>query len=225
VTGSLLDLVRRVVREELSGLRTTALAVVTATHPHTADDDDNNYEVSVRVKHSDLELRRVPLATDGIGLAAAPAVGDLVLVQYVDADVNLPVVLGRFYSDGARPPRHDDGEIVLEQRLGDGTRNQLTFHADGSISLRRDVTDDDSDAAAALTLSGSGDLTLAAGSAIRVRLLNDDSMELVADGKQVTVTCDAVQVSGDVRIEGELTVGSSSNGTTISGNTITGTGP
>jgi uncharacterized protein involved in type VI secretion and phage assembly len=198
--------------------------VVTATHPHSDADDDNNYEVSVRVKHSDLELRRVPLATDSIGLVAAPAVGDLVLVQFVDADVNLPVVLGRFYSDAARPPRHDDGEVVLEQRLDDGTRNQLTFHADGSVSLRRDVADDDGDAAAALTLSGSGDLTLAAGSAIRVRLVNDDSMELVADGKKVTVTCDALQVTGDVQVDGDLTVGSAANSTKISGNTITGTG-
>jgi len=54
----LLDIVRRVVAQELQRVRSNLLGVVTAVHAHDSADDDNNFEADVKLKHVDLELHR-----------------------------------------------------------------------------------------------------------------------------------------------------------------------
>lgn len=126
---------RAVVRGELAKQRGSRLAVVVATRPHTADDDGNNYEVDVRLKHEDLELRRVPVAVSHLGFAASPRTGDLVLVEFVDGDLAQPLIVGTFYHAASRPPLFADGEVVIEHRLPDGTRNELRFSMDGTVRI------------------------------------------------------------------------------------------
>ena len=123
---------------------------------HEAADDENNYEVDVRLKHEDLELRRVPIAVGHMGLAAPPKAGDLVLVQFLNGDLNQPVITGRFYHDGERPPLHHADEIVFEQRVPDGTPNHLRLTADGTIYIQRDVTkpEDNSQAKTSIKIDG-----------------------------------------------------------------------
>ena len=55
----------------------------------------------------------MPVATGRIGAASIPAVGELVLVQFVGGDVNAPVITGRLYNDEDRPPANEDGKAVL----------------------------------------------------------------------------------------------------------------
>ena len=226
------ELIRRVVQQELARNRSSLLGVVTAVFPHQAEDDENNYEANVRLKHEDLELRRVPIAIGHVGIAAPPKVGDLVLVQFLDGDSNQPLVTGRFYHADERPPLHLEDEVLFEQRLTDDTLNHLRFAADGSIFLQRDVTkpEDNTEAKATVRIDGptgnveikpandletiisidgeTGDVRIASGEKIVVALTHDDSIEITADGQPVAVNCGEMTVTAPdgMTVEGNLDV-------------------
>ena len=212
---SVLDLVRRVVAQELQRVRGNVLGVVTKVYAHEAADDNNNHEADVKLKHLDLELTRVPVAVPHGGFAAPPRPGDLVLVQFIAGDLNQPVIAGRFYHAVDPPPIHREDDILFEHRVPDGTRNQLRFARDGSIFLQRDVTkDDNSEAKTSLRIAGdSGDL--------EVKVGDDIVLTLKHDAKTVELKCDKLKVAGNVDISGDLVVGQGPK-TTISGNSIKG---
>ena len=98
---------------ELKKRRFIEIGVVTSVFPHKDESDRENYECNVLIKDRGIELRRVPILTQYIGLAGPPHVGDVVAVAYVDGNANHPVVIGRFYSDATRPPVNKVGEIIL----------------------------------------------------------------------------------------------------------------
>ena len=143
----LVDIIRAIVRDELQTLRLGDLGVVTSVFPH-AEGDTHNHECNVQLRESELELRKVPIATPHVGLVSAPRVGDLVLVSYVAGDPNRPIVVGRLYSDEANPPEHEEHEFVLEAPYADETsikidaeqsvivttgKNVVTIEKDGNI--------------------------------------------------------------------------------------------
>jgi hypothetical protein len=216
----IVEIIRRVVLEELARNRGSMLGVVTTVYPHEAEDDENNYEANVRLKHEDIELRRVPIAVGHVGVAAPPRVGDLVLVQFLNGDSNQPLVTGRFYHADERPPLHREDEVLLEQRVPDGTLNHLRFASDGSIFLQRDVTrpEDNSEAKTSVKVEAEGNVEIKVGEKLTVRLTLDDNIQVVADGLPITVDCDALNVNGDLKV----TNTQSGTSTTISGNEITG---
>ena len=113
MTPTLYDTIRRIVQEELGQVRTAELAVVQEQH---ADE----FAASVKLRDSEIVLRKVPVATQRIGAVSIPAVGDLVLVQFVGGSVNAPVITGRLYNDEDRPPANDDGQAVLHLPLAAG---------------------------------------------------------------------------------------------------------
>jgi uncharacterized protein involved in type VI secretion and phage assembly len=213
----IIDLIRRVVQQELARNRTSLLGVVSAVYPHEGADDQNNHEADVQLKHEGLELRRVPIAVGHVGVAATPRAGDLVLVQFVAGDLNQPVISGRFYHADDRPPLHKADEIVFEHRVADGTINHLRFAADGSILLQRDVTDaEENEAKATIAIDADGNIELAAKQDVLIRLTNDSKLEIIATDKPIEVTCATLTVNGDLKVQGD------SGSTTISGNQITG---
>jgi phage baseplate assembly protein gpV len=221
----IVEIIRCVVLEELARNRGSLLGVVTTVYPHEAEDDENNYEANVRLKHEDLELRRVPIAVGHVGVAAPPRVGDLVLVQFLNGDSNQPLVTGRFYHADDRPPLHKEDEILFEQRVSDDTLNHLRFASDGSIFLQRDVTkpEDNSEAKASIKVDGpSGDIEIKASDTIVILMKNDGEIQVTADDKPINVTASKMTIDGDVDINGDLKVASSSGSTTISGHEITG---
>lgn len=217
----IIEIIRRVVQQELARNRGSMLGVVTTVFPHQAENDENNYEADVRLKHEDLELRRVPIAVSHMGVAAPPKVGDLVLVQFVDGDSNQPLVTGRFYHADERPPLHHEDEILFEQRVtDDGTLNHLRFTSDGSIFLQRDVTkpEDNSEAKATIRIDGpsgdieikpannkkasisidgdSGDIRIASGEKIVITLKHDDGIQVKADGEHgIQITADGKPIT------------------------------
>jgi phage baseplate assembly protein gpV len=224
MSGRLLDIIKEVVRQEMTRQRASLLGVVTEIFPHESEDDDNNYEVTVRLKHEDLELRRVPMAVGHVGIAAPPRVDDLVMVQFINGDLNQPVVTGRFYHADERPPLHNADDILFEQRIPDGKLNHLRFTADGAIVIQRDVTspEDNSAALAGIKIDPDGNIEIKAGDSIVITLTNEDNIEIKADGKPIDVTCDAMTINGNVVINGDLQVSGGGTSTTISGNVITG---
>ena len=221
------EIIRRVVQQELARDRGTLLGVVTTVHPHETDDDENNYEADVRVKHENLELRRVPIAVGHVGVAAPPRVGDLVLVQFLNGDSNQPLVTGRFYHADERPPLHLEDEVLFEQRVAaDGTLNHLRFSPNGSILLQRDVTEqgeNDSEAKATIKIDGkTGDIRITSGEQIAVVLTHDENKISVDCGTMKVTTREGMTVTGNVTVEGDLKVTNKATNTTIKGNEITG---
>jgi phage baseplate assembly protein gpV len=223
--SGLIEIVRRVVAQETARHRMSLLGVVSTVFPHTADDDENNYEVNVRLKHEDLELRKVPVAVAHVGVAAPPRVGDLVLVQFINGDLNQPVITGRFYHNDERPPLHQEEEILFEQRVSDNTLNHLRFTADGTIFLQRDVKkpEDNSEAQTSLRIDGAtGNLEIKVGDRLSVTLTSDNEIQITADDKPVNVNCSKLTVNGDMDLNGKLVVSDGTHSTTIEGNSIGG---
>lgn len=118
MTYSLFDTIRRIVREELGQIRTAELAVVEEQHPHADDSDKDNYACTVALRDSGIVLKQVPVATQRIGIASIPAVGELVLVQFIGGDINAPIITGRLYNDEDRPPANDDSQAIMHLPLG-----------------------------------------------------------------------------------------------------------
>ena len=145
-----LAIIRALIKEELRGLTLGDIAEITSVFPHAEDGDAHNYECNVKLRDSELELRKVPIATPHIGLVSTPAVGDLVVLTYIGGDMNRAVITGRLYSDEARPPLHKDNEYRLEvppkgktsiHITNEGSlifttgKTTMTFLVDDSISI------------------------------------------------------------------------------------------
>jgi len=108
----IVEIIRKIVENEVRKLYIAEIGVVTSVFPHSSDSDKNNYECNVSLKYGDLELRKVPVATQHIGLANVPHVGDLVLITFIKGNINAPVIVGRLYTDEDRPPLSKEEEIV-----------------------------------------------------------------------------------------------------------------
>ena len=124
-------LIRAIVREELRSWPLGDVGVVTSVFAHADEGDAHNHECSVRLRESELELRRVPICTPHVGMVSPPAVGDLVLLTYVGGDLNRAVVVGRLYSDEKRVPLHAEGEWRVESPLKGPT--SLAIDKDGAV--------------------------------------------------------------------------------------------
>jgi hypothetical protein len=177
--NNLAAVIQRIVQQEMAHQRSSMLAVVTEVFPHTAADDNHNYEASVRLKHERLEIPKVPIAVNHMGVATPPKIGELVLVQFINGDLNQPVITGRFYHSDDPPPLHQENDLLWEQRVAsDNTLNHLRFTADGSIFLQRDVTkpEDNSEAKTSLKIDGStGNIELKAGDVV-IAITHDQSI-------------------------------------------------
>src|SRR5262245_10016388 len=100
MNDGVLQLLRQLIRHEVQATRMAELAIVQDQHPA----DPDNYACTVRLRDSDIVLSKVPVATSRLGSVAIPPVGALVLVQFLNGDVNAPVVLGSLYNEEDRPP-------------------------------------------------------------------------------------------------------------------------
>ena len=172
MTQTLFDSIKRIVEDELRSIRTAELGIVQEQHPS----DPGNYACTVVLRDSQLVLREVPVATPRIGSVAIPAVGELVLVQFVGGDINAPVIVGRLYNDEDRPPENEDGRAVLhlplgaaddeavhvELRSGEARELTLAFGKGLTLSLRDDdpVVEIDADGKAAVTIARGGTVSI-----------------------------------------------------------------
>ncbi len=202
---------RRIIREEMRGLRMPELAVVQDIHPHASASDSDNYACTVRLRDSDAVLERVPVMTPRKGLAAIPDVGDLVIVQYLGGSANAPVILGSFYNDEDRPPENAEGDarLRLPSDAGDGEGVDLhvtsaeaasaTVRLGSSLDLK--LQDDDpvvsidvGGGQAQITVDSDGTLTLKSNKAV------------VLDGTEITVKGSAVTIEAqaDLTLKGAM---------------------
>ena len=152
MTDGIVATMKKVAEQEVRRLATLELGVVTSVFPHASESDKDNYQCSVKLKHrkqpdgSDFELRKVPVATSHIGLAHIPNVGDLVVLGFVNGEINAPVVLGRLYNDEDLPPKNDVGQMVMAGietvSLTTKKGTKIEIDADGNVHIeaKGDVT-------------------------------------------------------------------------------------
>jgi hypothetical protein len=111
MSSALYESVARIARHEAGARATAGVGTVVDLFPASGSPKD--HAVSVEMRDSGLVLPRVPIAVGVMGYAAIPAVGDLVLVVFLDGDFNAPVVVGCLYHPDLEPPTHGRDEIVL----------------------------------------------------------------------------------------------------------------
>lgn len=114
----LVDSMKRIARAEVKKLHLSELGVVTSVFPHSDEGDSDNYECNVKLRDRDIELRKVPVATSQVGLVNVPNVGDLVLLSFVNGEINSPIITGRLYNDEDRPPTSEPEEVVYKPAYG-----------------------------------------------------------------------------------------------------------
>ena len=110
--SGMVEVIRKIVEAEVRKIHVAELGVVTSIFPHSSDSDKDNYECNVKLKNTGLELQRVPVATQHIGLAHIPKVDEMVLVTFLNGDINAPIIIGRMYTAEDRPPANDGEEII-----------------------------------------------------------------------------------------------------------------
>ncbi|QRN93824.1 hypothetical protein JRI60_32280 [Archangium violaceum] len=155
--SDLVTIIRALIRDELASLRLGDIGVVTSSFPH-ADGDENNLECNVKLRESDVELRKVPIVTPHIGMVSAPRTGELVLISYVAGDPNRPIVVGRLYSDEVNPPVHEADEWRVVAPPGGTTSiaidkdQSIVFTAgENVVTIKQDDV---------ITIQGKADLTI-----------------------------------------------------------------
>jgi uncharacterized protein involved in type VI secretion and phage assembly len=200
VTLTLFESIQQIVREELGRIRTAELATVQSQHPHASASDNDNYACTVVLRDSGIVLGHVPVATDRIGTASIPAVGELVVVQFLNGDVNSPVIVGRLYNDEDRPPVNDDGQAMWHLPLGasDDDAVHMELHSNGSRK-------------AVMKLGSGLDLTLQDDDPVVNLVVGDASLTMKKDGtielKGKDITLDGsgkvtVKAASDLTLKG-----------------------
>ena len=203
-TPDIVELLRTVVRAELARLFVLEVGVVTRTQPHASGGDKQNYACDVQLRDTGLELKAVPVATQRIGHAAIPNVGDLVLVAFVRGDVHGAVIIGRLYNDADRAPVAKDQEwvYVCPDAAKSGVRRAHFEFPNGNKA----TLDDDQLVlelgATKLTVKNGGDVELA--SAAKVTITASGDMTLKADGNLALEAGGSLglKASMDAKLEG-----------------------
>jgi phage gp45-like len=201
--SSIVTIMQKVAVREAQKVHTCELGIVTSVFPHKSDGDKENYQCSVKLKNkkqvdgSDFELRQVPVATQHIGLANIPRVGDLVVVGFVGGNLNAPVILGRLYNDEDTPPTSDVGQLVVENL----ETIKLTLKSGTAIEIDSDGN---------VKIDGAGDVVINGGSKGCAR--KDDAVEVtIPAGTFITsVSGQAVGTPNPapVKVQGTITAAS-----------------
>ncbi len=189
--SDLFDSIRQIVREELRQRRFAELAVVQEQHPHADDGDTDNYSCTVVMRDNGIVLKRVPLMVIRKGAAAVPDVGDLVMVQFLNGDLNAPIIVGSLYNDEDRPPANASGQAVFKLPLEGGgvellvdtensTSVELKVGSGVTVTLVDDdpvVTIDVDGGKATLEISRDGSLSLSSGNGVEIKSGADMTIE------------------------------------------------
>jgi phage baseplate assembly protein gpV len=213
VSADVMTLLRAIVRDELTRLRSPELGVVTSLHAREDDGNDGNHQVNVKLCASGVELQRVPILVSRAGWSSLPNEGDLLLVTFVGGDLNAPVAVGSLYSDQAHPPVARPHEVVYVAPDADdaAVRRLHVELANGNTFTIKDETLE-------VVMGGT-----------TVRVQKDGDVEITSAGK-VTVSADgdlSLAASGNVSItaQRELSLKAATSATLEASASLTVKGP
>jgi uncharacterized protein involved in type VI secretion and phage assembly len=212
VSGALFDSVARIARHASESRALPAVGRVTDTFG--AGGAVSDHAASVQLRTSGVVLPQVPIAVGVLGFGALPAVGDLVLVVFLDGDANAPVIAGRLYTDATPPPpAATDGQAALGLPAGsadpalrltvstDGTQATLEL---GGEPVHLAVDDQQLQVTVGavkltVTKAGGGRLELNAGST-EITLKKDGDLALKTQGK-LTLEGNEIEISGQSKVK------------------------
>ncbi len=185
--------IARIARHEVNRKNIAAIGVVMETFG--GDGAQKDHAVSVKLRDTNIMLPKVPIAVNVMGFAALPAVGDLVIILFINGDQNAPVVAGCLYNSDKEPPKHTDGEINLKLPAGsdEGDLNltikgeepslKLTLPAEVEISaIEGALNFKVGKISVGLTASGGGLAEIAAGGST-ITIKQDGDIIISAQGK------------------------------------------
>lgn len=210
MSAALYDSIARIARHELRGQATAGIGVVTEVHPATPAVKD--HAATVKMRDTGIVLPRVPVAVGVLGWAAIPDVDDLVVVLFMDGDVNAPLIVGRLYDPDREPPKHAEGELVLAlppgasepdlQLVIDGKKPSITLELPGDVKV--EIKDGDvkivvAEMTLSLTSSGGGRAELAAGGS-KLTIKKDGDVTLTSSGK-LKLEGTEVEISGSSKVK------------------------
>ena len=207
----IVDIIQKIVQHELSKIRIGELGVVTSIFPHSDEGDKDNYECNVKLKNTDLELRKVPIATNHIGTVTIPNVNDLVMVSFVAGDVNQPIVIGRLYNDQDRPPVNNENEYILEAPFGGTTSFKIDQNEDLILTAGETT----------VTLKKDGDLLINSKDKANITVTGDASLECqgnitIRSDKKIDITANSdatIQcVNCKIKASGNIDLGEGGGG-------------
>jgi phage baseplate assembly protein gpV len=137
--STLVPALQALVRDELGGVRTTELGIVTSTYTNEGGSGDSNLAVSVRLRGSAVELQHVPVAVGRLGLSLAPKVGDLAVLVFVGGDVNGAVAIGFLYDEQTAAPDASATELVYvvpDDQADDDRRVELQLPNGNKVTIK-----------------------------------------------------------------------------------------
>ncbi len=198
-------LMTAVARRELAALHSLAFGVVTEAFSNEGGGGDHHLDCHVRLHGSGLVLQHVPVAVGRAGLSALPRPDDLVVLGFVDGDVNGAVVLGVVHAQGVPPPDAKPDEVVyqvpdpggearrMELRLPNG--NRITV-SDSAVEITMGKTTLKVEGDGAISLEAAGDITLKANGALKLEAATSATVK----GTSVTV-----EASSSATVKGATT--------------------
>lgn len=178
----LVTMMKKVARLEAQAFTGPQLGLVTEVFSHADEGDKDCYQCSVTLKNrkkadgSAFELPKVPVVTSYIGMTSIPRENDLVILQFIDGDLNAPVIMGCLYNDEDIPPVNLPDEVAIQQSREEGP---------------------------VLKMDSEGTFTVTSRDEKNVLTLNNDMIELKCDTYQITVsTADSkINIEADADIE------------------------
>lgn len=209
--SELVDTIRAIVRDEVARARLPELGSVTLVHAREDDGSKNNHQVDVRLRDSGVELKRVGVAVDRIGVSALPAEGDLVVVAFMGGALNAPVVIGSLYDDQAHPPVAGPEEVVYQppDDSASGVRRLHVELPNGSlVTLDEDTLTIDW-GGTSIVLANGGDVTIEAGGNIKLSASGNVEIEAKGDVKasaqgnlEMTGVSSTVEGQAEAKVKG-----------------------
>ena len=192
--SGMVEVIQSIVEAEIRKVHLTELGMVTSIFSHAGESDKENYECNVQLKNRDLELRKVPVATQIIGLSNIPKVGDMVVITYVNGNINAPIIIGRLYTDEDRPPVSSGEEVVYVppySKNSDLRRFAMELPSGVKITINDDLVGI-SAGGTTLKINRGGNVEVQ--SAKEVKIVAKEDMSILAKNLSIT-TEEAFQVS------------------------------
>lgn len=174
-----IEVIKKIAEDEAKKMHIVEMGIVTSIFPHSNDSDKDNYECNVKLKNRDLELRKVSIATQHMGFTYVPNVGDLVLLAFVNGNINAPIVIGRLYNDENRPPLNKAGEMVFESpdSKKDGIRRLYMKFPNGIILTIKDEELKVKVGKSVVTIKTDGDITIKSNAKLNINTKGDTTIE------------------------------------------------
>jgi len=201
---SFVPLMAEVARREIAAHRSLALGVVDDVFTNEGGGGDHHLECNVRLHGSALVLQNVPVAVARVGLSAMPRVGDLVVVGFIDGDVNGPIVIGSLHAQETPSPDAAPDEVVYEVPDDGGERRFELRFPNGHLVTMKDAELTVTMGSTTLTIEGDGAVTIEAGGDINLKANGSLNLEGMS-GATLKGTNVTVEGSASAKLKGATT--------------------